>query len=39
VRAGRLPTLTPLQTILKAYENMPQVAQPEFIQQAASKNR
>lgn len=31
VREGRASTLTPLQTVLKAYENMPNVPLPEFI--------
>ena len=31
IRAGRRPTLTPLQTVLKAYDNMPQVVRPDFI--------
>lgn len=32
IHAGRRPTLTPLQTVLKAYDNMPQVVRPDFIQ-------
>lgn len=31
LRAGRTPALTPLQTILKAYENMPGVPVPDFV--------
>ncbi len=29
--AGRVPSLTPLQTVLKAYENMPGVEAPNFV--------
>lgn len=32
IRAGRKPSLTPLETILKAYEYMPRVETPEFVQ-------
>lgn len=31
IRAGRKPSLTPLETILKAYEYMPHVETPEFV--------
>lgn len=31
LRVGRTPALTPLQTVLKAYENMPGVAVPDFV--------
>ncbi len=31
VMAGREPSLTPLQTVLKAYENMPDVEVPDFV--------
>lgn len=31
VRADRTPLLTPLQTVLMAYENMPNVKRPDFI--------
>lgn len=31
IRAGRAPSLTPLETILKAYEYMPHVETPEFV--------
>lgn len=37
VREGRDPTLTPLQTLLKAYENMPNVAAPDFLQAAKTR--
>jgi hypothetical protein len=33
LREGRSPALTPLQTLLKAYENMPNVPMPPFVHQ------
>jgi hypothetical protein len=32
VRAGRPPALSPLQVVLKAYDNMPEVVKPAFVE-------
>lgn len=35
-RAGRTPKISPLQTVLNAYENMPNVVSPDFINRLSS---